>query len=70
MAEPIEWSGLVLSVTGSLGFTSVGINERFDDVLHRADKAMYTAKRDGKNRSLAGSSSTTVLCPPDRCRTF
>ncbi|MEZ5225256.1 MAG: GGDEF domain-containing protein [Acidimicrobiales bacterium] len=53
IAMPIEWSGLMLPVTASIGWTSIGVDEHFEDVLHRADKAMYTAKRSGKNQSLS-----------------
>ncbi len=54
IAEPIEWNGQQLSVTASIGWTSVGVDEDFEDVVHRADTAMYRAKSSGKNQAMSG----------------
>jgi diguanylate cyclase (GGDEF)-like protein/PAS domain S-box-containing protein len=41
--------GTVLSVTTSIGVTSANAGEQPDDLINRADKALYRAKQKGKN---------------------
>jgi len=40
----------IIKYTASFGVTSYKKNESIDDMLNRADKAMYKAKKSGKNR--------------------
>lgn len=48
--SPVSFGGQSLAVTISAGLASVGIDERADDLIQRADKALYAAKADGRNR--------------------
>lgn len=50
-AIPFQQQGTVLGVTASIGVAQVGRpGERWDDLVHAADMALYDAKRDGRNR--------------------
>jgi diguanylate cyclase (GGDEF)-like protein len=44
------FAGQKLDVTASFGVASLLPNEALDDLIDRADKALYTAKRNGRNR--------------------
>lgn len=46
------------SVTASLGFAASQPKDSPDSLLRRADRALYQAKRDGRNRFVLDSSST------------
>jgi len=49
---PFELDGLTLAVTVSLGVaTSVAVDEPLDELMTKADLALYSAKGDGKARS-------------------
>lgn len=49
--EVFEWEGQRISVTISLGVASLHLGENVPDpMVHRADAALYEAKRTGKNR--------------------
>jgi PleD family two-component response regulator len=37
-------------ITLSLGVAGARESDAFEDVMHRADAALYTAKREGRNR--------------------
>ena len=55
VAQPVECDGLALEVTVSVGistngFTEAGPATAAEDLMHRADIAMYQAKKQGKNR--------------------
>src|ERR1700704_3219472 len=51
---PISRSPGKLKITVSIGIASTtGIQEAPDTVLHRADQALYRAKREGRNRVIA-----------------
>ena len=53
-----------LRPTFSAGLTGYGDNERLDVCIERADKALYQAKRDGRNRTVIQASPQDELCPP------
>lgn len=47
----MEYEGHYLSVTTSIGISqSHKTDNEFDDILFRADMALYKAKEDGRNR--------------------
>ncbi len=51
-SEPFRLEGLTLSVTVSVGLTTSAIaTEALDDLMTKADLALYSAKGDGKARS-------------------
>ncbi|HSD38168.1 MAG TPA: diguanylate cyclase [Rhodocyclaceae bacterium] len=52
-AAPIEVQGISLAVTISGGVAQKRDNESLNECLARADNALYTAKREGRNRFLA-----------------
>ena len=53
LVEPVVWNGLVLEITASIGVVLQSAQSGDvtpDQLLRRADQAMYEAKRQGKNR--------------------
>jgi two-component system cell cycle response regulator len=50
---PISRAPHQINVTISIGMASTHPNETADDLLHRADQALYRAKREGRNRVIA-----------------
>lgn len=48
----LDWAAISpgLTVSMSAGLTAVRINDTADAILHRADRALYQAKQDGRNR--------------------
>jgi hypothetical protein len=49
----LEIAGLMpcgIGVTVSIGISALAKNETYDELLHRADSAMYQAKLLGRNR--------------------
>lgn len=55
VAEPISTSAGFLSITLSIGVTMVEPGEDSDQIISRADRAMYRAKQTGRNQVLAFS---------------
>ena len=49
-ATPIVVAGEILTATVSVGVTLVGAHEHADEVVARADLAMYAAKQEGRNQ--------------------
>ena len=61
-------SGNQLNITVSIGVTSrVGAEDTIDDLLQRADQAMYGAKQRGRNQVVSDSSPDDS--PADESRT-
>jgi diguanylate cyclase (GGDEF)-like protein len=55
-AQPIEYNGETLSVTLSVGIACAGAGEvDAKAVIHRADQALYCAKKSGRSRSCSAS---------------
>lgn len=52
VAEPIPTSAGFLSITLSIGVTMVEPGEDSDEIISRADRAMYRAKQTGRNQVL------------------
>ncbi|HYL71887.1 MAG TPA: GGDEF domain-containing protein, partial [Candidatus Dormibacteraeota bacterium] len=51
LREPVHVDGLTLSVPGTIGLAiAEGDGDNCDELLRRADVAMYAAKREGKDR--------------------
>ena len=50
VAQPVEYAQQAMRSTASLGVTLAETDERLDDVVARADAAMYSAKAAGRNR--------------------
>ncbi|MZR31102.1 PleD family two-component system response regulator [Sneathiella litorea] len=55
---------LELNLTCSIGVTVSGESESSDSLLKRADKALYKAKRDGRNRVVVAPSNVEVFERP------
>lgn len=54
--RPVEALGNVFEVTASLGIAQCrGCDETIEQLLHRADAALYTAKASGRNRVVVAS---------------
>lgn len=50
-----QYQGVRIRVTTSIGLTALTArDERIEEVVHRADQALYQAKRDGRNRVASG----------------
>ncbi len=50
MRSKLEVQGKTISLTASFGAAVLSPGERLDDLVRRADSAMYEAKRQGRNR--------------------
>jgi two-component system, cell cycle response regulator len=58
-------SGQALSVTVSIGVAELrGASDSVDALLRRADEALYSAKRDGRNRVVAAAAARPARPPP------
>lgn len=49
-ATPVEFGGHVINITSSFGVSIHHQGDTIDDMLKRADLALYKSKRDGRNR--------------------
>lgn len=64
-AHPLAYKHSRIGITASIGIASKLPNESAEAALHRADKAMYRAKRNGRNRvETADDNELTVLIAP------
>ncbi|MCG8512116.1 MAG: GGDEF domain-containing protein, partial [Rhodospirillales bacterium] len=48
--HPVIFAGAPIPVTISLGVAQLGERENEEDLILRADRALYTAKQAGRNR--------------------
>jgi diguanylate cyclase (GGDEF)-like protein len=48
--SPVSWKGSAVPITVSLGVAMLRAGEALSESLERADKALYDAKTDGRNR--------------------
>jgi len=55
----IEPSSESLKITVSIGVATRRQGESLDDIVHRADDALYQAKREGRNQVAMASATTT-----------
>ena len=55
-------------ITVSIGVAAVtpSAESRVDDLLHRADEALYQAKQQGRNRLVADAQDPAVVCQAGR----
>jgi diguanylate cyclase (GGDEF)-like protein len=58
VCEPIELGGEQVSVTPSIGIALAGPREKPEEMIERADRAMYSAKRRGALYEIASEDST------------
>ncbi|WP_429815399.1 diguanylate cyclase [Ensifer sp. B1-9] len=63
MSQQIAGLPEAARVTASFGVTAAGSGEALDPVMQRADKALYAAKANGRNRVECGETPTTVVNP-------
>lgn len=64
-AHPLAYKHSRIGITASIGIASKLPDESAEAALHRADKAMYRAKRNGRNRvETADDNELTVLIAP------
>ena len=64
ISTPVEIDGIELRVSASIGisiYPSQG--DSIDSLIHAADQAMYSAKKQGKNQIAIASQDTTQLIP-------
>jgi len=50
--SPVQWQEQVIDITVSIGVATMTPNSRlnYEDLVHNADKALYAAKQQGRNR--------------------
>ena len=53
VARRVDVGGVSIAVTMSAGVTVANVADSVDDIVARADQAMYDAKHGGKNRVVA-----------------
>ena len=53
LRQPLTIDGREVAVTASIGVATAQPGDTATDLIRRADLSMYTAKRDGKNRTAA-----------------
>jgi diguanylate cyclase (GGDEF)-like protein len=64
-AADLQCAGKQLSVTVSLGLASVIADETAEDLIKRADDALYAAKAAGRNRAFLHDGTNALAIAPD-----
>ena len=57
----VKIDGTVFSITVSIGVAEIGSGEDGDQLIKRADVALYRAKKEGRNRSVRANPSTQKI---------
>ena len=57
----VKIDGNVFSITVSIGVAEIGLGEDEDQLIKRADVALYRAKKEGRNRSVRANPSTPKI---------
>lgn len=57
LAEPVSFNGIAIPLAASVGVARAGVDRDFDQLMDRADGAMYRAKRAGGGRHHVDSSA-------------
>lgn len=61
--SPMVAGSVTVHLTVSIGFCDVDSNSTLNSALHQADKALYAAKRSGRNRVIKYDPATPALAP-------
>ncbi len=61
-ASPLEWDGRVISLTASIGVSSIvpRPDQDMKGLIQQADEALYTAKRAGRNRVVVHDADNAI----------
>ena len=55
---PVEFDGVAIDVTASIGVAGYRDRESIEDLLARADRRLYRAKAAGRNRVVTGAADS------------
>ena len=61
--SPLTAGEISVNLTVSIGFCDVDSNSTLNLALHQADKALYNAKRSGRNRVIKFDAAAPALAP-------
>jgi diguanylate cyclase (GGDEF)-like protein len=67
-SSEVEIEGAALRFTISVGVAEIGFGEDEDQLIRRADAALYQAKREGRNRSVLAKPVTDKVAPHPAAR--
>ncbi|TVQ35552.1 MAG: diguanylate cyclase [Geminicoccaceae bacterium] len=63
-AEELTFRGLSLRFTASLGVAESDLAEPLEETIRRADEALYRAKAQGRNRTIAATAAPAAILDP------